>query len=107
MKKDIKGKMKTEKKKIVKTGSIPTRGRTFKGKIIKKFESRVVVEFERTIKVGKYERFIKKKTKLHARIIKGTKIKIGDFVKVRECRPLSKIVHFIVIEVLEDKNESN
>ena len=30
----------------------------------------------------------------------GFEVKEGDFVKVRECRPLSKIIHFIVIEVL-------
>jgi len=102
MKKDIKGKMKKENKKIVGT-VIPTRGRIFNGKVIKKFEGRVVVEFERTLKVEKYERFIKKKTKLHARFGKDMKINVGDLVKVRECRPLSKIVHFIVIENMGDK----
>jgi len=35
------------------------------------------------------------------------KVVEGDFVKVRECRPLSKIVHFIVIGVLGGKDESN
>jgi ribosomal protein S17 len=31
------------------------------------------------------------------------KINVGDTVKVRECRPLSKIIHFVVIDVLEGK----
>ncbi len=96
-KKEVKAKV-NEEKKIVRTISI--RGRAFKGKVIKKFPHRVVVEFERTVRVAKYERFSKKKTKLHARIPEGMQVHEGDLVKVRECRPLSKIVNFIVIEVL-------
>ena len=100
MKKDTKGKMKEEKNKLAVAGKIATRGRIFKGIVVKKFEHRVVVEFERTVRVAKYERFAKKKTKLHARIPEGMKVNEGDLVKIRECRPLSKIVHFIVVEVL-------
>ena len=78
---------------------IGTRGRIFKGTVIKKFPKRVVIEFERTIYIKKYERYSKRKTKLHARLpdemIK--EINIGDYIEIRECRPLSKIIHFIVI----------
>ena len=81
-------------------GTVGTRGRTFKGIITKKFDTRVVVEFERTIRIQKYERFAKRKTKLHAKIPAEMEVNIGDFVKVRECRPLSKIIHFQVVEIL-------
>ena len=78
---------------------IGTRGRIFKGTVIKKFPKRVVIEFERTIYIKKYERYSKRKTKLHARLpdemIK--EINIGDYIEIRECRPLSKIIHFIVV----------
>jgi len=78
---------------------VGTRGRSFKGTIIKKFPKRVVIEFERTIFIKKYERYSKRKTKLHARLpdemIK--EINIGDYIEIKECRPLSKIVHFMVI----------
>lgn len=84
---------------------VGTRGRVFRGVVTKKFDTRVVVEFERTVKVPKYERFAKKKTKLHARISEEMKIHVGDTVKVRECRPLSKIIHFVVIDVLKGKEE--
>lgn len=76
----------------------PTRGRVFAGTVTKKFSGRVVIEFERTVYVEKYERFYKKKTRIHARIPQGLAIELGDYVKVRECRPLSKIIHAIVIE---------
>lgn len=89
-------KEKTEMKNVVET--VGTRGRTFQGPITKKFPNRVVIEIERTVHVPKYERFYKKKTKLHARLPEGMDVSVGDIIRIRECRPLSKIIHFIVIE---------
>ena len=79
---------------------VGTRGRTFQGTVVKKFGNRAVVEFERTVKVHKYERFMRKKTRLHSRIPAGMQVDVGDYVKVQECRPLSKIIHSVVIEIL-------
>ena len=36
---------------------VGTRGRTFKGTVIKKFPKRVVIEFERMVYIRKYERY--------------------------------------------------
>lgn len=80
------------------TQVVGARGRTFEGFVTKKFPTRVVVEFERTVYVKKYQRFYKKKTRLHARLPAGMSIDAGDYIRVRECRPLSKIIHFMVIE---------
>lgn len=80
--------------------SYGTRGRVFQGFVTKKFAKRVVIEFERTIYIKKYERFAKDKTRLHARIPEGLDVSVGDYVKVQECRPLSKIIHFVVLEVV-------
>ncbi len=77
------------------------RGRIFQGYVTKVFAKRVVVEFERTLYVPKYERFLKDKTRLHARVQNGMIVAIGDYVKVQECRPLSKIIHFVVIEIVK------
>ena len=48
------------------------------------------------IYISKYERYAKKKTKIHARLPDCQKesVNIGDYVQVQECRPLSKIIHF-------------
>ena len=83
----------------LKEKKIKVRGRTFKGKVIRKFPSRITIEFERTLFIKKYERYAKKKTKLHARMpeFMGDEINLGDLVEIRECRPLSKITHFIVV----------
>jgi small subunit ribosomal protein S17 len=81
-------------------GSLKLRGRIFRGKIIKKFPKRVVVEFERTLYVKKYERYAKSKTKLHARLpdCLAKDIMVGDYVEINECRPLSKLIKFAVIK---------
>ena len=81
-----------------KHGKISLRGRIFKGKVIKKFPKRVCIKFERTIYIRKYERYAKRKTKLHARLpdCMADDINIGDYIEIRECRPISKIIHFIV-----------
>lgn len=85
---------------------VGTRGRTFQGHVTKKFPKRAVIEFERTVYVPKYERYYKKKTRLHARIPEEMEVSVGDYVKIRECRPLSKIIHFIVVEKVNPENKS-
>jgi len=88
-------------------GNLKVRGRTFKGIVIKKFHKRIVIEFERMIYVKKYERYAKSKTKIHARLPDCMKnlVQIGDLVKVQECRPLSKIIHFVFIEKIKNNEE--
>ncbi len=86
-------------------GNLKVRGRTFKGEIVRKFSRRLVIEFERYIYVPKYERYIVKKTKIHARIpfCMKDKINVGDYVEIKECRPLSKIIHFVVTRKIKGK----
>lgn len=81
-------------------GHMSLRGRSFRGKVIKKFPKRVVIEFDRTLYIKKYERYAKRKTKLHARLpdCMFNEINIGDYIEIMECRPISKIVHFIVVK---------
>ena len=82
-----------------KHGGLKARGRTFEGTVIRKFHKRVTIEFERMIYIQKYERYAKSKTKIHARlpVCMEDDIEIGDYIKIQECRPLSKIIHFVVI----------
>jgi len=81
-------------------GHLKLRGRRFKGYVIRKFPRRVVIEFERIIYIRKYERQMKKKTKIHARLPDCMRqdIEEGDYIEVKECRPLSKIIHFCVVK---------
>ncbi|MEM3091058.1 MAG: 30S ribosomal protein S17 [Candidatus Pacearchaeota archaeon] len=84
-------------------GILKVRGRSFKGKVTKSFQRRITIEFERMIYLKKYERYAKSKTRIHARLPKCMEslIKIGDIVEVRECRPLSKIIHFVVVKKIK------
>jgi small subunit ribosomal protein S17 len=81
-------------------GQISLRGRKFKGYVIRKFPKRICIEFERTVYVKKYERYAKRKTKIHARLpdCMASEINLGDYVEVMECRPISKIINFVVTE---------
>ena len=89
-------------------GNLKVRRKIFKGTVVSKFPKRVAIEFERMVYVRKYERYSKSRTKVHARLPEclEDQIKVGDLIKVQECRPLSKIIHFAVVEKIKDKEEN-
>jgi len=87
-------------------GKLSARGRIFAGNVIRKFPKRIAIEFERTLFIKKYERYMKKKTRLHARVSRCMEnVEVGDYVQVQECRPLSKIIHFVLIKIIRKKSE--
>jgi len=88
-------------------GNLKVRGRVFEGHVIRKFPKRVTIWFERMVYVRKYERYKKSRTKIHARLppCMESIISVGDLIKIQECRPLSKIIHFVVIEKVKDAKE--
>ena len=82
---------------------LKARGRIFEGRVTKKFPTRIAIELERMIYSRKYDRYYKSKTKIHAHLPKcmENEIQIGDLIKIQECRPLSKIIHFVVIKKIK------
>jgi small subunit ribosomal protein S17 len=88
-------------------GGLSTRGRIFRGIVIKKFPKRVVIEFEKTLYIKKYERFAKNRMRLHARLSDciAKDVNIGDYIEIMECRKLSKIISFVVMKTLKTKAE--
>lgn len=88
-------------------GNLKTRGRIFEGRVTKKFSTRIVIEFERMVYSRKYERYYKSKTKIHAKLPKcmNSQINLGDLIQIQECRPLSKIIHFVVIKKIKSVGE--
>lgn len=88
-------------------GNLKTRGKTFKGTVISKNKKRLAIEFERMVYIRKYERYAHTKSKVHARLPEcmEKEIQVGDLIKIQECRPLSKIIHFVVIEKLNEKEK--
>jgi small subunit ribosomal protein S17 len=84
------------------------RGRIFEGTVEKKFHKRVVIRFERVAYISKYEGYEKRNTKLHARLpdCMEKDINVGDLIQIAECRPLSKIIHFVVVKRIKTMEEN-
>lgn len=80
-------------------GLLRTRGRIFEGKVVStKTRKTAVVEIQFLRSVPKYERYEKRKTKLHVHIPDCYKINEGDTIKFMECRKLSKTKAFVIID---------
>jgi small subunit ribosomal protein S17 len=70
------------------------------GKVVSdKMQKTIVVLIERTVKHPKYGKIMKRRTKLHAHD-ENQVCKIGNTVKIRECRPLSKMKSWVLVEVI-------
>jgi len=82
------------------------RGRTFEGAVVKKLSGRVTIQFERMLRLPKYERYEKRKTKIHARLpdCMQSEVDIGDLILIAETRPISKMIHFVVSKVIKKVN---
>ena len=79
-------------------------GRTVVGKVVSdKMQKTIVVVVERTVKHPKYGKIMRRRTKLHAHD-ENQVCKIGDSVKVQECRPLSKMKSWVLIEVISQSS---
>lgn len=77
-----------------------TNPRTLIGKVISdKMQKTIVVLVERTVKHPKYGKILKRNTKLHAHD-ENQVCQIGNVVKIRETRPLSKTKSWELVEVV-------
>ena len=75
-------------------------GRTVVGKVVSdKMQKTIVVVVERTVKHPKYGKIMRRRTKLHAHD-ENQVCKIGNTVKLRESRPLSKTKTLVLVEVI-------
>ena len=82
-------------------GHVKLRGRIFSGTVISdKMELGATVEWAYTRSIPKYERYMRRKSKVSAHNPACIKAHKGDKVRIAECRPLSKSKKFIIIEKL-------
>lgn len=83
-------------------GNLRLHGRVFEGEVVSdRMQKTVVVQWVRQAHMQKYERYYKLTSKVSARNPTCVGAKKGDFVRIAECRPLSKTVNFVVTEVLK------
>jgi len=65
-----------------------------------KMSRTVTVKLEYVRKVPKYERYERRTSKLHAHNPPCINARVGDRVKIMECRRLSKTKSFVVVQKL-------
>lgn len=74
--------------------------RTMLGKVVSdKMDKTIVVLVERTVKHPKYGKIMKRRTKIHAHD-ENQISKMGNVVRVRESRPISKTKSWVLVEVV-------
>lgn len=81
--------------------NLKTKEKSFKGTVISdRMQKSATIMFERTIKVKKYERYERKRTKLKVHNPTCINAKVGDLVRAVECRPISKTINFVIVKKL-------
>ncbi len=89
-------------RKCVLHGGLPARGRVFEGIVLSdKMQKTVTVEWPRLFYIPKFERYEKRRSKVHAHNPACISAKTGERVRIVETRPLTKTVKFAVVERLQ------
>ncbi len=79
--------------------------RVLQGEVVSdKNDKTVIVRVERRVMHPLYKKFIRR-TKKYAAHDEGNRFKIGDVVRIRECRPMSRTKHWEVL-VEEEPTEA-
>ena len=74
--------------------------RTLLGKVVSdRMDKTITVRVERVFQHPKYKKFIRRHKKYHAHDEEGT-AHVGDEVEIRECRPISKIKRWRLVQVV-------
>ena len=81
-------------------GHLSVRGQLIEGQVASTaMEKTVVVEREYDVKVPKYDRFMKRRSRVPAHAPDCLDLAVGDTVTIAECRPLSKTKSHVVVAV--------
>ncbi|WP_423792861.1 30S ribosomal protein S17 [Methanocaldococcus indicus] len=87
-------------------GNLPVRGQSFVGVVVSdKAHNTVIIKREIIKYIKKYERYEKRTSKLAAHNPPCIHARVGDIVRVMECRPISKTKSFVVVEKLGNIHE--
>ncbi|WIV67312.1 30S ribosomal protein S17 [Natrialbaceae archaeon AArc-T1-2] len=85
-------------------GELSVRGQILEGTVVSTdMEKTVVVEREYDVAVPKYDRKMKRRSRIPAHVPGVLEpLSVGDTVKIAETRPLSKTKSHVVVEVTEE-----
>jgi small subunit ribosomal protein S17 len=80
-------------------GSLAVRGQTLEGTVASTAMAKtVVVEREYDVRVPKYDRYMKRRSRIPAHAPPCLGLEEGDTVRIAETRPLSKTKSHVVVE---------
>lgn len=83
-------------------GKLSIRGKLFKGKATgTKAKQTITLQKESPIYMSKFKRYARSKSTIHAHVPRCMSVNNGDDVLTAECRPISKSISFVVVEVKE------
>ncbi|MDA7942312.1 MAG: 30S ribosomal protein S17 [Nitrosopumilus sp.] len=81
-------------------GSLPVRGRLFDGRVTGSKSGRTItLQKEAPVYFGKFRRYARSKSSIHAHVPACISAPQGSRVLTAECRPISKSVSYVVVEV--------
>lgn len=84
-------------------GSLSVRGQTLEGTVASTdMIKTVIVEREYDVRVPKYDRYMKRRSRVPAHHPPCLDLSVGDRVRIAETRPLSKTKSHVVVEVVEN-----
>ena len=79
-------------------GRLPVRGQIFEGEVVADgMDKSAVIRRERLVFIPKYERYLKRTSRMSVHSPPCIDAKVGDQVTVMECRPLSKTISFTIV----------
>lgn len=83
-------------------GSLSVRGQTLEGEVASTdMDKTVVVEREYDVRVPKYDRYMKRRSRVPAHHPPCMGLEEGDTVRIAETRPLSKTKSHVVVEIVD------
>ncbi|MEE8180306.1 MAG: 30S ribosomal protein S17 [Nitrosopumilaceae archaeon] len=81
-------------------GKLSVRGKLFEGKVVStKAKKTIVLQKESPVYFSKFKRYARSKSTIHAYKPSCIVVEDGDTVLTAECRPISKSVSYVVVEV--------
>ncbi len=83
-------------------GNLRIRGKIRQGVVVStKSNKTAVVEWTYLKKVPKYKRYMKSRSRVMVHNPSCVSAKVGDVVKIGECRPISKTKSFVIYDILD------
>jgi small subunit ribosomal protein S17 len=81
-------------------GNLSIRGKLFDGKVTgSKAKKTITLQKESAVYFSKFKRYARGKSTIHAHVPDCIDVESGDDVLTAECRPISKSVSYVVVEV--------